>query len=479
VIYQNAQAIAAEVKQSPANAKDILDTFYGRIETLNPKLNALVHEFRKSAYGHAEKLQNMDLAALPLAGVPVTIKESFGYNGSPTTVNFPPLKNHTPTTNSILADRLEQAGAIILGKTNVPLLLSDCQTFGPLYPTANNPYDLSRTPGGSTGGGAAALAAGLTTIEIGSDIGGSIRTPANFCGLFGLKPTRNGHAHDGHVPPLPNRGSGFTAMNSTGPLARNMSDLRLAYETCYQPMEEYLKYMDVRTSTPIHNQLSDYRVAWFDEIMGKPCSEPTRAGLHKVIDSLSKSGATVEKIRIDDKLADKIFKTWTQLFGFVVGQDFPWLMRQILKFKFGHDIRKSRISAKQALANGLSMNFSKYSQALLDQQECIAEFSKYFNDYDFVLSPTTVGPAFEHNHKHQDIIYQGESHNYTDYCFLFVMPYNLMGNPVLTIPSGKDKDTNLPIGISIATRHFSEKQLMHFGELLEDKGFVFEAPSLD
>jgi amidase len=479
VIYQNSKEISAAIRRSPSSGKDVLDSFYERIDQLNPKLNAIVQQFRESAYAQMESLQSADLSTRPLAGVPVTIKESFAYNNSPTTVNFPPLKNHRPRTNSIIADRLEQAGAVILGKTNVPLLLSDSQTFGPIYPTANNPFDLTRTPGGSTGGGAAALAAGFSTIEIGSDIGGSIRNPANFCGLFGLKPTQNGHVHDGHVPPLPNRRSGFTAMNSTGPLARTMSDLRAAYEVCYQPLQNYLQYMDIRTNTPTYGDLSAYRVGWFDEILGKSCSESTRSGLNKVLKTLTESGAQVDKITIDEKLADKIFKTWVQLFGFVVGQDFPWIMRQILKFKFGHDIRKSRISAKQALANGLSMNFSTYSQTLLDQKECIAEFAKYFDEYDFIISPTSVGPAFEHNPKHCDIIYQGKSHNYTDYCFLFVMPYNLMGNPVLTIPSGNDDESNLPIGISIAAQHHSEKQLIHFGELLEEKGFVFKAPLLE
>jgi hypothetical protein len=147
-----------------------------------------------------------------------------------TTVNFPRLKNNVAVSDALVARRLKEAGATILGKTNVPTMLSDYQTFGPLYPTANNPYDLTRTPGGSTGGGASAVAAGLTTLEIGSDLGGSIRVPAHFCGVFGLKPTEDGGIHgDGHVPPLPNAPGGFVAMAWVGPLARTMADIELAW----------------------------------------------------------------------------------------------------------------------------------------------------------------------------------------------------------------------------------------------------------
>ncbi|WP_255376193.1 amidase family protein, partial [Oleiphilus sp. HI0066] len=154
--------LSAEHKTKPEQIIETLDRAYTRIDALNPKLNAIVHDFREKASARAKVLMNEDPSNLPLYGIPVTIKESFVYRNSPCTINFPPLKSYAPDINSVLAQRLENAGAIILGKTNVPMLLSDCQTFGPLYPTANNPYDLRRTPGGSTGGGAAALAAQLS-----------------------------------------------------------------------------------------------------------------------------------------------------------------------------------------------------------------------------------------------------------------------------------------------------------------------------
>ena len=160
-------------------------------------------------------------------------------------------------------------------------MLSDYQSFGPLYPTANNPYDVTRTPGGSTGGGAAAVAAGLTTLEIGSDIGGSIRVPAHFCGVFGLKPTENAAMHgEGHVPPLPNSRGGFVAMASMGPLARTMADIELAWRIINQPEWKYFLHLPEKPRVKM--ALGDYKIAWFDDAGTVACGDETKTGARRV-----------------------------------------------------------------------------------------------------------------------------------------------------------------------------------------------------
>lgn len=480
MIYNSAVQHAKNLNAGAYTSLELTKAYFDRIHQFNPAINALVH---------LNESESLDLAKLlddkrptleqpgPLYGVPVTVKECFKMAGTPTTINFPPLKNYVAHEDSIIVERLKQAGAIILGKTNVPTLLSDAQTFGPLYPTCNNPYDLQRVPGGSTGGGAAAVAAGMTSFEIGSDIGGSIRNPSHFCGLFGLKPTHNGHAQDGHVPPFPGNKMGFSAMNCTGPLARSMEDIELAYNICYSPRWDYLRYLPVARDYPRELPLSGYTFASFDTLVGLQAGKDVRTAMDKMTEALEAQGATVKRIQLDLQLTERILQNWARLFGFVIGQENSWPKRKIINFLFNRDLKGSRIPAAKALKEGLSLDFRHFTYALHEQQETIAEFNKYYDQYDFILSPTCVGPAFKHNHKHQDIDLDGEPIAYTDYCFLFVMLFNQLQNPVLNIPTGLNNE-GLPIGLSLSGPHFSEQQLIHVGKLIEAEGFAFQAPEL-
>ncbi|MFC7158952.1 amidase family protein [Pseudidiomarina halophila] len=202
--YLSATEIARQINAGQLTSTAITEHYLNRIENYNPKLNAFVDLYPDTARLAAKQRdQQKDDQPGPLHGVPISVKECYQVKDTRTTLNYPPLRNLVADSTSLLVQRLLDAGAVLLGKTNVPTLLADAQTFGPIYPRANNPYDLSRTPGGSTGGGAAALAADLCALELGSDIGGSIRNPAHHCGLFGLKPTENGHHLDGHIPPFP------------------------------------------------------------------------------------------------------------------------------------------------------------------------------------------------------------------------------------------------------------------------------------
>ena len=225
--FRSATALAAEIKRKTISASELLELFLKRVEAYNPALNAIVamnlSEARERARAADEALARGEDWG-PLHGVPMTIKESFDVVGMPTTWGVPELKNNYPTRNAIAVDRFLAAGAILFGKTNVPLYLADWQTFNAIYGTTNNPWDLSRSPGGSSGGSAAALAAGLTALEAGSDIGASIRNPAHYCGVFGHKPTwgicpPRGQALPGIVAP--------TDISVIGPMARSADDLEL------------------------------------------------------------------------------------------------------------------------------------------------------------------------------------------------------------------------------------------------------------
>ncbi|MGI0153201.1 amidase [Pseudidiomarina sp. WS423] len=465
--YLSATTIANAIQAGDLTSTAITEHYLTRIEQHNPKLNAFIDTYRSQALVQAKQRDDNANRLGPLHGVPISIKECFLYQGTATTLNYPPLKNYQGSQTSPLVQRLLDAGAVILGKTNVPQLLADSQTFGPLYPTANNPFDVTRTPGGSTGGGAAALAADLCALELGSDIGGSIRNPAAYCGLFGLKPTENGHSHDGHVPPLPEHKLGFSVMNCTGPLARAPEDLELAYRVLYPDQQLKLE----------GRPLSGYTFGYFDNFHGLTAGQSVQLGLGKLKQLLVAQGATLKPVTIDKQLAAQVMELWAELFGFSIAQNLPWLIRKIFYMKFRPALRDSSLTLIPALKRGLSLDFKHLSRALYRRREVIAELNRSFAACDAVLSPTALGPAFQHNHQHQRIALDGEQIPYMDYCFPFVALYNLSGQPVLTVPSGCD-ELGLPIGISISAPHHHEGRLLHIGHLLAQNGVRFSPPEL-
>ena len=206
ILYSSAHEIAAAIRQREVSASEVVAAHLAHIRTRNPALNALVTLEEEAASRRArladEALTRGEVWG-PLHGVPLTLKDCLAVAGMRTTAGFPPLADYVPSEDATVTARLRAAGAIILGKTNVPVLASDAQTTNPLFGRTNNPWNISRTPGGSSGGAAAAVAAGLVPLEIGSDLGGSIRIPSHFCGVFGLKPTEHRVSIAGHIPDLP------------------------------------------------------------------------------------------------------------------------------------------------------------------------------------------------------------------------------------------------------------------------------------
>ncbi|RUO37824.1 hypothetical protein CWE15_11080 [Aliidiomarina taiwanensis] len=485
-----ASQVAESILHGDTSSTEVTNHYLNRISKYNNHLHAYVFIDKEGALSKAKecdriladyKKKGLSTAELgPLFGVPISIKESFAWVGTATTLNYPPMKNFIATNTSVLVQRLLDAGAIILGKTNVPTLLADIQTAGPLYPTSNNPYDMSRTPGGSTGGGAAALAAGLSTLELGSDIGGSIRNPSNFCGLFGLKPTENGTTSDGHFPPLPKsvsgRTPGISVLNNTGPLARSVADLERAYHVLYQPDWQQLQYMPVQRKHCSSPNLGDYSFAYFDGLHGMQAGREARYGLEKMVQRIAGQGAKVEKIELPKPLTERMFKLWARLFGFMMGQNLSWPMRKLFYLSFRKALSQSQLPAKEDLKKGLSLNYHVFSEAMAERQQLIAEINALLAPYDAILSPTSMGPAFPHNPKHAPIPLDGEHMPYIDYCLPFVVLYNLTGHPVLTVPSGLSEN-GLPIGVSIAAPHHAEASLFAIGKQLESLGYAFTPPT--
>ncbi len=235
--FRSAKALAARIRNGKMTSQRLLELYVARMEKYNPRINAIVTTdldgARKRARAADRALAKGEVWG-PLHGLPMTIKESFDVIGMPTTWGLSELKDNFPKRNALAVDRLLNAGAVLFGKTNVPTMLADWQTFNDVYGTTNNPWDLGRVPGGSSGGAAAALAAGLTGLEIGSDIGASIRDPSHYCGLYGHKPSFGVCATNGQALPKRVAAQDITVI---GPLARSASDLEIALKVISGPDE--------------------------------------------------------------------------------------------------------------------------------------------------------------------------------------------------------------------------------------------------
>src|SRR5213083_1819026 len=258
VPFRSARQLAADIKKKKIGCLELLDLHLARVEKYDGALNAIVVRDFERARKRARALDRARGRRGPLHGVPMTIKESYDVAGLPTTWGVPAYRDNVATKNAVVVDRLLGAGAVIFGKTNVPLFLADWQSFNAIYGTTNNPWDVSRAPGGSSGGSAAALAAGLTGLEAGSDIGSSIRNPAHFCGVYGHKPTWGIVPRDGQALPWQ---QAPVDIDVVGPLARSSDDLALALSVMAGPDAIEAAGWRLELTRPRQKRLRDFKVA--------------------------------------------------------------------------------------------------------------------------------------------------------------------------------------------------------------------------
>ena len=316
--YRTAGDLVKALADREVSSRELVDSAISRIETLDPKINAVVvRDFdRARAAADAADAALARGERRSLLGLPMTVKEHYAVTGLSTTRGDPKFKNWKADVDALVVQRLKAAGAVVLGKTNVPLNLSDWQSFNEVYGTTNNPWDLSRTPGGSSGGAAAALAAGFVPLELGSDIGGSLRAPAHFCGVFSHKPTLDLVPQRGAGPPqtpaVPVRGD----LSVFGPMARSAADLALELEVLAGPdeMAEGIGYK-LALPPPRHDKLADFRVLVID---GHPLC-PTAASISIALDGLAnrlaKLGCTL--LRTSPKMPDlaRTTRNYVELLG--------------------------------------------------------------------------------------------------------------------------------------------------------------------
>jgi len=480
--FKSAAEASAALRAKDVSAVELANDAIGRIERHDGRINAIcVRDFERGL--QAARAADAALARgeqKPLLGIPLTVKESYNVAGLPTTWGFVPQKDYRPAEDALAISRVKQAGGVILGKTNVPVGLGDWQSYNDIYGTTNNPYNLGRTPGGSSGGSAAALAAGYGPLSLGSDIGGSLRVPAFHCGVYAHKPTFALAPSRGHLPPP------FPAipmdrdMAVIGPMARSALDLSLVLDVIAgpDPLEAGIAY---RLALPgaRHTCLKDFRVLVIDSDPVLPPNQEIRGAIEKLASNLAKSGANVS--RQSPLLPD--FAESTRLY-----------MRMLLSF-LGTFFLPEMYAGAQAAAAQLSADdrslvaerlrglTASHRAWVLDETaraRLRAQWRELFKNVDAVICPVMPTPAYPHDHSPEQekrrISIDGKDYPYPDQ-LAWPGIATLPGLPSTAIPLGLSSE-GLPIGVQIVGPWLEDRTPLKLAELIEREFGGFVAPPM-
>ncbi len=475
--FLSATDIAARIRARDLGCEEILSHYLDRVDRHNGALNALVVDVREQALEQARAADRAVAAGDdlgPLHGVPMTIKESYNLAGTPTTWGNPGWKDNIAGEDAESVKKLKQAGAVIFGKTNVPLMLADFQSYNEIYGATNNPYDHTRVPGGSSGGSAAALAAGLTGIETGSDIGGSIRNPAHYCGVFGHKPTWNllwirGHAPPGDVRSKPD-------ISVIGPLARSASDLETAVKTMAGP--DKIMARGYRLNLPeLHGRtLKDLRVAVWADDECVPVSAEVRARVEQVAAAFRDGGATVDEAArpaFDASHGNEAYGVLLQatMAARMPDAEYEALREHVATLDPADDSDNARVFRAQVAS------FKMWKQNDERRSHLRWRWHEFFKTYDLLLMPIMSTAAFRHDHRpmgDRTITVNGASQPYFDQVFWAGLA-SASYLPSTVIPTGLNGE-GLPIGVQVVGPEYGDLITIGAARMMEAAGFRFTPP---
>lgn len=478
ILELSAVQIGEKISRGELTSAEVTAFFIERIEKYNLDINAVIDTRFDKALTEAKLADEKRAAGNidgPLHGVPMTIKDAFEVVGLTCDVGYPAFAAKVSQTDAVVVQRLKAAGAIFIGKTNTPLLCADLQTYNDLHGTTNNPHNSAHTPGGSSGGSSAALAAGFTPIEYGSDIGGSIRTPAHFCGLFGHKPTYGIIPARGHVPPVHGALS-ESPLNVVGPLARCMDDLELAFDLTVGLEGPHaaglrLALPDARATTA-----KDLRVGLWPGDAYCPVDDEIVAGITRAAKMLEDQGATIVEARPDFTLAEH-HEVYLMNLSPIIASGFP-----------PDEIEKLAKAVEQAAPEDKSANIIQARGALLEHRKWLvwhemklrlgAKWDTLFKDIDVLLAPATPTPAMPHMQdkpfNEREITVNGTQRPYSDNV-VWAGLASLCGLPATAVPLGKHS-TGLPIGMQIIGPAYGDKTTMATARMLAEAGLAFARP---
>jgi amidase len=473
--FSSANEIAVALRLSRVSAAEVLEMYLARIAKHNPALNAICTLDEPGARSRAREAD----AALargeiwgPLHGVPMTIKDALETKGLRTTGGYPPLADHVPKTDATVVARLRAAGAVLVGKTNVPPLSADGRADNPIFGRTNNPWNLERTPGGSTGGGAAAVAAGLCAFDVGSDLAASVRMPAHWCGLFGLKPTEGRVPNSGHIPEVPGQPRAVRHINVLGPLARSVDDLGTILRIIAGPDDRDWETAPAPLDEPPQRPLSSLRFSWCAAFGSETPSRETAHALQSLAERLSAAGAKVEERSPAAFDFDAAWETWGEI---VIAE------RVVTQGEAARE-RVEKLHASlgelpvaRGAAKGARASIADYMIALTRRDRLIASLEQFLEGCDAWLCPVSYGPALGHIPFGTPVDVDGRKVPYFLATTAFTSPFNLTGHPAVVLPLTLTRE-GLPIGVQVVGRRWSEPALLALAKQLSLVTGPFQAP---
>ena len=475
--FASATELAEMLDKKQVSARELIELYLDRIEAHNPAINAVIWTDADAAKAEADASDARRTAGSlkgPLDGVPVSVKESFDLTGSPTTWGVPEFKDNIATSDSNVVARYRAAGANVFAKTNVPFMLSDWQSFNAIYGTCNNPWDQSRSPGGSSGGTAAALATGMTGLDAGSDIGASIRNPAHYCGIYGHKPTFDIVSGRGQALPGDRTGTDIAVV---GPMARSTADLKLAMDILAGSDGVMARGWSLNLPKPRKTALKDFKVS---VVFTDPESDVDQAVQDQIMalaDWLKAEGATVVMDARPAFSSAEAMEVYTML----------------LRSATSKRMTDQMMDEARAALDALPSDASAYRRRMLEAQMMghrdwlrwhdrraglNAGWEAFFEDYDLMLCPAAASAAFPHDQEGErhdrTIEVNGKQVPTTDQLFWAGYP-GVSFLPGTVAPIGLSPE-GLPVGIQIVGREYDDLTCLRMAGLIEHGYYRFTAP---
>lgn len=449
--YRSARELTAALRRREISARELVQAHLDRIERVNPQLNAIVTLVPERALAEAAAADERLAAGEPvgpLHGLPVAHKDTHLTAGIRTTFGSPVLREHVPDADELVVERMRAAGAITIGKTNVPEFAAGSHTFNTVFGVTRNPYDLRRSAGGSSGGAAAALAGGLQPIADGSDMGGSLRNPASFCNVVGLRPA------PGRVPSYPSRAA-WATMAVQGPMARSVADVALLLSVLAGPDPRSpicLEEPGAAFAAPLERDLTGLRVAWSPDLGGAvPVDRAVTGVLEPQVTVFEDLGCVVEEACPDFSGAEEVFRTlraWQ--FELTLG---PVLDRspELLKPALARNI-----------AEGRRVTGPDLGRAEVLRSELFHRMREFFTRYDLLLLPVSQVVPFDVEREYPTEVDGVAQRSYLDWMRSAYL-VSATGLPALSVPGGSTPD-GLPVGLQVVGPHRGEWAVLQAGQ---------------